>query len=328
MWFKQITCDSCYSVIPVIDRHNKYYVSDVIEFKKDSINVPLPDFNIKVNSGAHQYCYKTQPLNPEKWLTFCSKECAIEYSSKRNCVLFYFDEDLCTVAFVSPYQKEINASLGKPLNSATPDSSIAEWDWFVQFYDVIDLSEYGDCESFPILFAENYQLAEPSIATTKEMGMIISQADFMRLYYGYSDQKLAQEISDSFVYKAQEQLKEFKSKFGRREQIDWHIVDKVGNFVGFIHLTKLYPALIGEWVLEFGLNPQYEGKGIMTNSVISVLNWARKQGCKDVYAISEIFNKGSHSIFRRIPFNVEESIVNMDDQYAGLRNMYNYHIIL
>lgn len=328
MWFKQITCDSCYKVITVIDRHNKYYVSDIIEFKKNSINTLSSDFNIKVNARTCLYCYKTQPLNSEKWLTFCSKECAIKYSKEKNCVLYYFDEEYCSVAFVLPHQNEINASLRKPHNTPNLDSSIAEWDWYSQFYDVADLSEYGNNCHFPTLSIGNYQLVEPSVASIQEMGRVISQADFMRLYYGYYDPTLAMKHRDSFVNKAQDQLFEFKSKFGRRQQIDWHIVDKTGKFIGFVHLTKLYPAFMGEWVLEFGLKSEYEGKGIMTNSVTTILNWARQHGCKDVYAISEIYNKGSHSLFRRIPFNVEESTAKMNDQYAGFRDMYNYHIVL
>ena len=331
MWFNQITCDNCFKILTTLGRHNKYYVAEVQDFQsrpRPQTQYVVGAMSREIRVGEKTYSYLTANLDSQKWLTFCCVDCAIIYAHEHNCLLFYFDEQQYSVAYVTPHQAEINTILGKPKAFSIPDESIAEWDWFCQFYDTKDISQYGVSDTFPAMSLTNVNLIQPTARTIKEVGMMVSDQAFMKSYYGYYSEELSQKNRNSFCNSPEKNLAEFNLKYGRRAQIDWHIVDKTNNFVGFIHLTKLSNFMQDEWVLEFGLLPQYESQGIMTQCVLAVLRWAKAEGCQDVYAISEIFNNGSHAIFQKLPYTVEQSVTQMSDQYAGFRRMHFYHIKL
>lgn len=75
MWFKQTTCDACYTPLEDIGRHNKYYFSKVLDFRK------LSAWEFQLNSAVYKdwlnydtspycrngwvYCYKIEPLTPQ-----------------------------------------------------------------------------------------------------------------------------------------------------------------------------------------------------------------------------------------------------------------------
>ena len=157
---------------------------------------------------------------------------------------------------------------------------------------------------------------------------MINTKEFRRMYYGSYEKVFAESQRKDMLLNVDNLLDEYKVQYGRRIQIDWHIISDNDDFVGFIHLTRLYHAMMGEWVIEFGLRPEYEHQGIMTRAVEIVLDWAKDQGCGDIYAISEVFNEKSHAIFNRLNYPVEKTKTSMWDQHAGERLMNYYHIKL
>lgn len=327
MWFKQITCDTCFSVMPQIDRNNKYYYADIlcnniVHDKTDrrvTINNNCLELTIKGNNRALHI--NTSTFLPERWMSFCCFNCALKYSRIHNKAMLYFSNENQCVSLVLPNLEDFN-------NSPIPIPDWSEFDWFCQFYDIIDLSSFGTSSVFPEFMLDNIRLTSPSVSSTVSLINMTSTEKFRTMYYGSYDRLFAERQKNEMLSNVTSLIEEYKCNFGRRAQIDWHLVDLNNTFVGFVHLTKLYPAMPNEWVLEFGLQPEYEHRGIMTRAVKLVLEWAKLQGCEDVYAISEYFNKKSHSIFDRLNVPVETSKEVMWDKHAGERLMYNYHIKL
>lgn len=330
MWFKQITCDGCFNNLVSIGRHNKYYVANVLNFNGHEIcqnRFYADSMKCEISVGDRTFLYLLEKLDARKWLTFCCFSCAEKYSKSKNCCLFYYDEQLCSVAYITPHQAEINQMIGNPNNPILYDK-ILEWDWFCQFYDTIDLSQYAGNTTFPVLNLREVKLVAPTIYTLKEMAFMISSPTFMKSYFGYFNSDMAEKNKSCYLNNTELNLKELEEAYGRRAKIEWHIVDSYDYFIGFLHLTKLSHYFPDKWVLQFGLKPEFENKGIMTMCLLAALKWAKSEGCSDIYAISEIYNKASYALFQKLPYCVEKTVSIMFDQYAGNREMFVYHITL
>ena len=329
MWFHQITCDTCFTVMTEITRSNRYYFADIVEkvifCDNNSYNKTerLSDNSLylHVNGNGLSYRIKTSSFVPDNWCTFCCMKCAFAYAKKRNKVLMFFDEDLFTLSLIMP---DTGGGDEKPI--LVPEWP--EWEWFCQFYDVINLSAFGTNSTFPEFILGDINLLEPTRTSTESLFNMVYAEDFMVMYFGSYERDFAESRKRAALSELDKNTADFQINFGRRAQIDWHIHDMNGIFVGFVHLTKLYHAIPGEWVLEFGLLPTYEHRGIMTRSINEVLTWAKQQGCTDIYAVSEIYNEGSHSIFKKLKYQVEITQNYMSDEHSGFRLMYNYHVSL
>lgn len=327
MWFKQITCDTCFAVMPEITRHNKYYFADLLYSKSvhgiGDRNVTISnnslELTVKGKNGFSQI--RTSTFSPKNWMTFCCSKCASEFSKINNIVLCFFSEDNQSVSLIHPCLEDFN-------NVPIPIPEWSEFDWFCQFYDIIDLTSFGTSSTFPEFTIEDVRLTYPSLTTTMALINMINTKEFRTMFYGSYDKQFAEKQKREMLRNVRNLVNEFNTNYGRRAQIDWHIINANNDFLGFIHLTKLYQAIPDEWVLEFGLRPEYEHRGIMTRAIKIVLDWIKSQGCEDVYAISEIFNEKSHSLFGRLNVPVKTSRASMWDEHAGERLMYNYHIKL
>lgn len=327
MWFKQITCDACFTVMPIIDRANKYYCADILSNKSDYgtidrsviINNNCLELTIRRANGSRHIV--TSSFLSERWMSFCCFKCALRFSKTNNKAFLFFSNDNQCVSLIFPNLEEYN-------NSPIPISEWSEFEWFCQFYDIIDLSSFGTSSVFPEFVLDDLRLTFPSESSTISLIEMFSTEEFRTMYYGSYERQYAENQKKKMLSEVSDLVEEYRSNFGRRIRIDWHIISTNNTFIGFVHLTKNYHAMLNEWVLEFGMKPEYEHRGIMTRAVNRVLEWARSQGCEDVYAISEIFNKNSHSIFDRLNYAVETSKTVMWDEHAGERMMNIYHVKL
>lgn len=102
----------------------------------------------------------------------------------------------------------------------------------------------------------------------------------------------------------------------------------MNQFIGFIHLTCMSSAFPYKWVVEFGLIKEYWKKSIMETVLASIVNWAKRNGCDTLYAISEDFNHAAHATLKSIPFQIQETNSPMADDKAGFRNMRIFTINL
>ena len=327
MWFRQITCDACFAVMPIIDRSNKYYCADILSNnsvygavgRRVIINNNCLELTIRGTNGLRHIA--TSSFLSERWMTFCSFQCALRYSKTNNIALLFFSNDNQCVSLIFPNLEEYN-------NSPIPIPEWSEFEWFCQFYDIIDLSAYGTSSVFPEFVFDDVSLLSPTANSTISLINMMSSKDFRIMFFGSYEQQFVENQREEMLSKVASTIEEYRSNFGRRIQVDWHIISSNNNFVGFVHLTKHYHAMLNQWVLEFGLKPEYEHRGIMTRAVKRILEWAKSQGCVDVYAISEVFNIKSHSVFNRLNLSVESSKEVMWDEHAGERLMNIYHIKL
>lgn len=338
--FKQITCDTCYRPLSNIGRHNRYYFCKIEEYERVSkreflrnqakySNPYEPRFNYDTSEWSqlhdYVYCYKfdnyPQANGYSTW--FCSKECALEASIRMNCILFYFDEDDKSVAMITPQLKEINLEIQE--SPYTPLLMMA-WpaeQWLQQPHDFQDLSMYGTNSAYPTLSLSKVNLVEPTREMVPYLQKMFTTPSFVKSYFGNASSDILQAISEMIPNNYDESA---KIDFGRRAEISWFITDKQNNFVGFIHITQKYRALPYKWVLEFGVCPEYQGHGIMSEVLPAVVAFARREGCDEpIYAVSEDFNIACHKLFRSFS-NVQEYTKLMNDQYAGGRMMHLFII--
>ncbi len=335
-----MTCDTCYKPLVNIGRHNRYYFCKIVEFerisKHDFIQNQAKYNNpreIRFNYDTSQwskyhdyvYCYKfdSYPTANGYSTWFCCKECALQAAVRMNMILFYFDENDNSVAMLVPQLKEINKEIEEaPLTPLL----MMDWPankWYQQPSDFQDLSKYGLETKFPEISFSKTNLIQPNRMMVPQLQKMFATPSFAKNYFGSSSssiiERLKNQIPDNFDESA-------RIDFGRRAEISWYITDKFNNFIGFIHFTQKYPALPYKWVIEFGLIPSQQNKGIMSEIVPELIKWARREGCDEpIYAISEEYNHACHSILRRLPHTQEFKQI-MNDQYAGTRMMHIFVI--
>ena len=338
--FKQMTCDTCYRPLPNIGRHNRYYFCKIEEFKKVSKNdyirnqskytnpyEPRFNYDISTLSPLHDYvyCYKfdSYPQVDGYSTWFCSKECAYEASKHKNCILFYYDENEASVAILTPQLKEINQETKRSPYTPLLMTTWPAEQWLQQPKDFNDLSIYGDNTVFPTLSLSKVNLIAPNRAMVSSLRKMFTTPSFARNYFGNSSPAILKAIAGMIPDNYDESA---KIDFGRRSEISWFITDKNNSFLGFIHITQKYKALPYKWVLEFGIIPEYHGRGIMSEVLPAVVAFAKREGCDEhIYAVSESYNLACHKLFRKFP-NVQEYKRIMNDQYAGGRMMHIFVI--
>lgn len=240
----------------------------------------------------------------------------MEFSRKANIALLDFNESEHSVSLILP-------ELYRPL-------LIPQWPediWLCRAGNVMDLRAYGFDSAFPELHVDDFKLTFPTRLSTESFKVFGASRDFMIQFRGAYDKAEADRLMSANV---DDVIEDRRSEFGRRVFIEWHITDAWGNFVGFIHLSKKYKAFLNRWSLEFGLLPSCQHRGIMGRSLSAVLSWAKRQGCTEIYAMSEVFNEKSHAVFVRLSdrYQIHTQQATMSDSCAGNRLMNVYLIKL
>lgn len=59
-----------------------------------------------------------------------------------------------------------------------------------------------------------------------------------------------------------------------------------------------------------------------------IIEWAKENGCDEIYAISEDYNIATHRLINGLPYMIQESTKMMSDQFGGFRPMKNFIINL
>ena len=59
-----------------------------------------------------------------------------------------------------------------------------------------------------------------------------------------------------------------------------------------------------------------------------IIEWAKENGCDEIYAISEDYNTATHRLINGLPYMIQESTKMMSDQFGGFRPMKNFIINL
>lgn len=339
MWFNQMTCDNCYRPLESTGRHNRYYFCKILEFRKVTSqeyrrnynyfnNIQECRFNYDTSpycANGYVFCYKTEPLTSSNYSTwFCSKECAVQAAVLSNSMVFYYDEEERSVAFFTPQIVEINNAICEKEHTPLLMMDWKENEWFQKRSDYKDLHSFGSETKYPEFSTKLCNIVKPTANLLNDYKKLVLDSEFEHSYWGSSSDALKQHI--------QKNLKNFIESvdinFGRRLMIEWFITDKSGKFAGFIHLTCMYPALPYKWVVEFGLEKKYRGKGIMKTILNGIADWAYKNGCEEIYAISEDFNVASHSTLKKVHYEVTETKTTMSDEYGGNRPMRIFKINL
>lgn len=335
MWFKQMTCDNCFRPLDHIGRDNKYFFTRILDFKRVSLyeyngsphlyrSSDKVRFNYALPNNGDVLCYVTTPFSINNGTWFCSNECAYKVAKSHNLIFYYFDENMQLGAAITPQMEIINKELGFPLPKGLRMQGITGVNWFVKPSDYKDYSQYGCNTDFPILNLNKVKLVEPSIRYESEHNSLILDSDFEKDFYGSNNSDIREHIKrglDGYI-------KQTKINFGRRAEICWFILDENNEYVGFIHFTAMNPAFPDNWVLEFGLRKKYRNRGIMSEVLPVVINWAKQEGGDEFYAISEIYNRACHTLINKQIFRKTETKTVMNDVFAGVRNMYVYHFIL
>lgn len=330
MWFKQVTCDSCFDVMPKITRQNKYYGADIIEVRildSDLLNNKIErkhddSLVLFLKTKSRSYKIIIGSFYPDRLVgTFCSIKCALNASKRYNKAFMYFDEHTMMVSLIIPILAEFN-------NNPIAIPEWPEWEWFCKPYERFDFHSYGTDKTFPEFVFDGIKLLFPSKHSTMSVFNMMSTRNFMIMYFGGYDAEVAEDMKRIALSGTENELERYKREFGARLTIEWHISDYNNNCIGFIHITKLYQGLPNAWVIEFGLLPSYEHKGIMSKSINKVLDWAKKQGCEDIYAFCQADNIKSHAIFRRLNYDIELIRQIRPIPRVGFRELYIFHIRL
>lgn len=330
-----MTCDYCFLPLEDIGRHNRYYFSRILDFKKLShreFNANFLYYRDWLNydtsafcRGGSVFCYKIEPLRQNSYSTwYCCKDCAIKESIRSNAILFYYDEYERSVAFFTPHIHEINRAINE--SEDTP-LLMMEWsaeNWFQHPEDYQDLRQYGFCNQYPVFETNKFKIVKPSAYLFEEYKKLVLQPDFQKDFWGANGIEISQHIKKEFP----NWLKSVDIHFGRRLMIEWFITDKMNAFMGFIHLTCMYPAYPYKWVVEFGLKKEYRRRGIMKSVLNIIIEWAKENGCDEIYAISEDYNTATHRLINGLPYMIQESTKMMSDQFGGFRPMKNFIINL
>lgn len=339
MWFKQVTCDCCYRPLASIGRHNRFYFCKILEFQKVSpaefgmryayFNNPNePRINYDTSrfcANGYVYSYKTEPLRASSYSTwFCSRECAIKAAIRSNSILFYYDEEEDSVAFIPPHLVEIDCAIGETENVPLLMKELPEGLWLQKRSDYRDLSVYGLETKYPEFSTKICNVVKPNASLFENYKKLVLDSDFEKSFWGSNNSSLKSHIQNQFAAF----LPSVDINFGRRMMIEWFITDKLNQFIGFIHLTQMYPAFPYKWVVEFGLVKEYRGKGIMKVILGGILDWAKRNGCDEVYAISEEFNLASHALLNKLPYAVKETWAMMSDEFGGERKMRIFVVTL
>lgn len=334
MWFKQVTCDTCFTPLAEVSRHNKYYFSRILEFKKQSRSEFLHNqgkysewlnYDTVPYGGTFVYSYRIDGIGPQNYFSwFCCNKCAVEEAKKTNSILFYYDEKERSVAFVTPHCVEINRSINELDYTPLLIMAWGEENWFMSGDRRKDLRQYGSNTEFPVLKAGVYYLAKPTETLCNAYKALTLEHDFEIDYWGSDCEELRADIQRKFP----KLLDSMRIDFGRRASINWLITDINDNFIGFIEITGKYPAFPGQWTLEFGLVKRYRHKGIMKVCLRRALDWAQQNGCKAILAISEKHNVACHKLLRNLPYNIVEQVDYMSDAFAGYRPMHLFKITL
>ena len=332
MWFKQVTCDCCYKPMPPIGRHNRYYAVRILEFSKVSpsefqrrfsyFNNPNETrFNYDTSPycyGGFVYCYKTDALTPNSWSTFyCGNECALKAATKMNAVLYYWDENEHSVAFITPQIKEINDAISESEYTPLLMMDWPEEYWFQNRNNYRDLHQYGFDSNYPTFRTNLCDIVKPNSLLLNDYKNLMLDPSFQKDFWGASNEATKNSVLEAIP----NFLNHVDIDFGRRMMIEWFITSKSGQFIGFIHLTCMSPAFPYKWVVEFGLIKDYRRRGIMKTVLNGIVSWAKRNGCDKLYAISEDFNSAAHATLKSLPYPVKESRRAMADDKAGYRPM-------
>ena len=339
MWFKQMTCDCCYKPLASIGRHNRYYMCRILEFEKVS---PLEyQYNFDYYNNQNEtwinydtspysyngkvYCYKIEPPSPRGYSTwYCCKQCALNAAKRMNAMAFYYDEDEGSVAFLTPHMVEINRAIQESDYTPLLMMEWGEQNWFQKPSDFKDLRQYGtDCH-YPTFSTRICNIVKPNSLLLDGYTKLVLDSNFQKDFWGSNGMDISNHIKSSLPGF----LKHVDVDFGRRLMIEWFITNKANEFIGFIHLTCMSNAFPYKWVVEFGLVREYRGRGIMNTVLRGIVNWAKENGCDQIYAISEEHNHPAHALLRNLPYNVTEKMTHMSDQFGGFRPMRNYMIQL
>jgi GNAT superfamily N-acetyltransferase len=199
-----------------------------------------------------------------------------------------------------------------------------EQNWFQKPNDFKDLRQYGtDCH-YPTFSTRICNIVKPNSLLLDGYTKLVLDSDFQKDFWGSNGMDISNHIKSSLPGF----LKHVDVDFGRRLMIEWFITNKSNEFIGFIHLTCMSNAFPYKWVVEFGLVKEYRGRGIMKTVLRGIVNWAKENGCDQIYAISEEHNHPAHALLRNLPYSVTEKKAHMSDQFGGFRPMRNYMIQL
>lgn len=338
MWFKQVTCDHCFTPLDSQGRHNHFYFAKIIKFErvnKDDYFFRSHEFNnpneFRFNYDTSMYsdsnwvyCYHLERLTPNKSTWFCDRKCALAAAEESDSVLFYYDNNDGAIAMITPQQREINALIDENYDTPLLLLGIDPSKWFDTDQNYQDLTVYGTEKAFPVLFSSNLRLIKPSSCFLSAHQSLIMEDSFLNDFYGSSSFEVKEKVKEGL----EDFLIGAEIDYGRRMQIDWFIIENDSQYIGFIRMTCKQPAFPYKWMIEFGLLPNYRQRGIMSKVVAKVINWAKLNGCNEIYAISENHNTPAHLLLRHTGYPTIEGNMPMTDQYGGLRPMKQFRITL
>lgn len=334
MWFKQVTCDNCFTPLKNTGRHNCYILLRVRGHKVITSDTsfrsylpyqqlypfPFATFNqTKPYGNIYMYSVAQEDLtlNVKTW--FCDNECAYEYAKQKNYLMLYYDETLNSVRAITPHLAQINAELNNtPLRGLT-----FPWnrEWIISHNKYKNLEMYNKHVSFPKLPINFLSLDLCSLNDASTYLDMLKDDSFRKSFWGTTEVPIRTETQ------IKEHIASMNVAYGRRLGLEWVIKHDL-YAIGFIRMYCTNPSDPYNWYVEFGIKKEYQNRGYMGHVLSCVLDWARVNGLDKVYAICETSNTPCQKLLKGVPYSTSSSTIHAHDTYAGGRDMFRYEICL
>jgi RimJ/RimL family protein N-acetyltransferase len=322
MWFKQVTCDNCYSPLQLLSVQNKFVVlpilrSKIIEcdmtFSKyipfaEEYSFQFADFNkLRPSGNLHIYKIQEDSLQLEQQTYFCSKKCAFEYSLSHENILLFYDEELSKVRAIAPCMIDINRILGgglyRSLNVVWP------YEWIINFPKE-DLSAYNFNDNSLDIDTKRLKVRRIIKDDLESLSdLMLSDNFFKHFDYSLSVEKHKSRVKNISFKKS---LEMYNTNYKRRTHLNLSIMlPKLNQFIGFINIG----AKDDEWQLEFALVEKFQGKGYLKEALVHVLAWCKTNGLDEIRALVELDNHKCISLLKN--FNcrvVQRPIYNLSGE--------------
>ena len=332
MWFKQMTCDNCFTTLENVGRHNCYIMVRFTDFRIIPFNLNSPQTytpyqrqfpiafvsctSMKPAGNMFMYSIIQEDSNLQNRSYFCSNKCACEYAKQNNCIMLYFDEPLQAVKSIVPHIEQINRELGINDYKGLPFNWQQEW--IIPRSSFVDLSMYNCNIAFPEL---NYPYKLTFLKSQDESDYLnlLLDKSFQYSFYGSNN------FPEERVKDIKGHIKSYELNFGRRLGIEW-IIRENDKFIGFIRMNCINPNDPYNWYIEFGLTQNMRGKGIMKNGLNCVLKWCKENGLNNIFATCEVYNEACNRLMLSMPYSVQSTKIPANDDFAGYRMLNRFSV--
>lgn len=305
MWFKQITCDTCYNLLDKKTVDKSFLIigyTDHLVLNSDMTYksyIPYSEEYIFNYAGFNKnrpegklFIYKPNEddMSFNKRTFFCDATCAYDFASKNQVLLFYHDKVLSSVRTISKEMKTINGLLGgDPLRGLFTAWPVENW---VINFPEIDLKQFNQSGLVvPSFKAGELELKEMTTENAQSFYEIMTEPGFMKdfdAYYNESEFVKKYTAADSINH-----IKAYQLLGKRRTGAMWGLSIN-GRTIGFVRIGNK-----NKWMLEFGILRSFRRKGYISKALKAIFEWCKTNGLDEINAVVEQHNHSSLELFKK-----------------------------